>query len=93
MDGEGGQGISKQEFDYAASGCELDTPPGRVFYFHHNCQRYWKYIRPVRKSAKWNFYLMYPANQKNLMATPHNGAKDPPKPAAPIVRCCLKISH
>lgn len=41
-----------KEFDYASSGYELDTTPGRVFYFHHDCERYWKYIRPVRKSTK-----------------------------------------
>ena len=39
-----------KEFDYAASGYQLDTTPGRVFYFHHDCERYWKYIRPVRKA-------------------------------------------
>ncbi|MGM9604927.1 MAG: helix-turn-helix transcriptional regulator [Faecousia sp.] len=38
-----------KEFDYAASGFALDTTPGRVFYFYHDCSRYWKYIRPVRK--------------------------------------------
>lgn len=38
-----------KEFDYAAAGYALDTTPGRVFYFYHDCQRYWKYIRPVRK--------------------------------------------
>ena len=38
-----------KEFDYAASGFALDTTPGRVFYFYHDCTRYWKYIRPVRK--------------------------------------------
>lgn len=37
-------------FDYASSGYLLDTTPGRVFYFYHDCTRYWKYIRPVRKS-------------------------------------------
>jgi len=36
-------------FDYAASGYELDTTPGRIFYFFHDCSRYWKYIRPVKK--------------------------------------------
>ena len=41
-----------KEFDYTSSGYELDTTPGRVFYFHHDCERYWKYIRPVRKTAK-----------------------------------------
>ena len=36
-------------FDYEAAGYALDTTPGRVFYFYHDCTRYWKYIRPVRK--------------------------------------------
>lgn len=39
-----------KEFDYAASGYALDTTPGRVFYFYHDCTRYWKYIWPVRKA-------------------------------------------
>lgn len=37
------------EFDYAASGYELDKTQGRVFYFYHDCQRFWKYVRPVKK--------------------------------------------
>lgn len=37
------------EFDYKASGYCLDTAPGRVFYFYHDCERFWKYIRPVKK--------------------------------------------
>ena len=37
-------------FDYAASGYVLDTAPGRVFYFYHDCARYWKYVRPVRRA-------------------------------------------
>lgn len=36
-------------FDYASSGYCLDTTPGRVFYFYHDCTRFWKYIRPVGK--------------------------------------------
>lgn len=36
-------------FDYTSAGYALDTTPGRVFYFYHDCTRYWKYIRPVRK--------------------------------------------
>ena len=39
-----------KSFDYAASGYELDTAPGRVFYFYHDCKRFWKYIRPVRRA-------------------------------------------
>ena len=38
-----------KEFDYASSGYCLDTTPGRIFYFYHDCRRYWKYIRPVKK--------------------------------------------
>ncbi len=37
------------KFDYAAHGYCLDTTPGRIFYFYHDCTRFWKYIRPVRK--------------------------------------------
>ncbi len=36
-------------FDYTASGCCLDLTPGRLFYFFHDCKRFWKYIRPIRK--------------------------------------------
>lgn len=38
-----------KEFDYASSGYCLDTTPGRIFYFYHDCKRYWKYIRPVKR--------------------------------------------
>lgn len=38
-----------KEFDYEKSGYELDTAPGRVFYFYHDCKRFWKYVRPVKK--------------------------------------------
>ena len=41
-----------KEFDYASSGYELDTAQGRVFYFYHDCKRYWKYVRPVKKVNK-----------------------------------------
>ena len=36
-----------KDFDYEAAGCRLDTTQGRVFYFYHDCTRFWKYIRPV----------------------------------------------
>jgi len=36
-----------KEFDYASSGYRLDTAQGRVFYFYHDCTRFWKYVRPV----------------------------------------------
>ncbi len=38
-----------KEFDYEKSGYELDTTQGRVFYFYHDCKRFWKYVRPVKK--------------------------------------------
>lgn len=38
-----------KNFDYAASGYCLDTTQGRVFYFYHDSERFWKYIRPVKK--------------------------------------------
>ena len=39
-----------KEFDYEESGYELDTAFGRVFYFYHDCKRFWKYVRPVKKT-------------------------------------------
>ena len=38
-----------KNFDFNAAGYELDTTQGRVFYFYHDCKRFWKYIRPVRR--------------------------------------------
>lgn len=38
-----------KDFDYSGTGYCLDTSPGRVFYFFHDCTRFWKYVRPVRK--------------------------------------------
>lgn len=37
-------------FDYKSSGYELDVTQGRVFYFYHDCKRFWKYVRPVKRS-------------------------------------------
>lgn len=39
-----------KDFDYASSSYKLDTSPGRIFYFYHDCKRYWKYVRPVVKA-------------------------------------------
>lgn len=39
-------------FDYAATDYELDLTPERIFYFYHDCTRYWKYVRPVRKVCR-----------------------------------------
>lgn len=38
-----------KNFDYFSAGYELDTTQGRVFYFYHDCKRFWKYVRPVRE--------------------------------------------
>ena len=37
-------------FDFADTGYGFDTSPGRIIYFYHNSERFWKYIRPVRKN-------------------------------------------
>lgn len=39
-------------FDYEAAGYRLDTAQGRVFYFYHDCSRFWKYVRPVRRISE-----------------------------------------
>ena len=39
--------LAMRDFDYAASGYRLDLTPGRVFYFYHDCARFFKYVRPV----------------------------------------------
>ena len=36
-------------FDYTETGYHLDMTPGRIFYFYHDCTRFWKYIRPVTR--------------------------------------------
>ena len=38
-----------QAFDYDANGYRLDLTPERVFYFYHDCERFFKYVRPVKK--------------------------------------------
>lgn len=38
-----------KNFDYASSGYLLDTTQGRVFYFYHDPERFWKFVRPVKK--------------------------------------------
>lgn len=39
-------------FDYTGTGYCLDTTPGRMMYFYYDPERYFKYIRPVRKSGR-----------------------------------------
>ena len=36
-------------YDYDSAGYCLDTAPGRIFYFYHDPERFWKFVRPVRK--------------------------------------------
>jgi hypothetical protein len=36
-------------FDFAGTGYSYDTSPGRIMCFSFNPERFWKYIRPVRK--------------------------------------------
>lgn len=36
-------------FDYTGTGYCLDTTPGRIIYLYHDPERFFKYIRPVRK--------------------------------------------
>lgn len=36
-------------FDYGEIGCELDLTPGRIMYFYHDPDRFFKYVRPVRR--------------------------------------------
>ena len=36
-------------FDYEKAGYCLDTTPGRIAYLYHDPDRFWKYVRPVRK--------------------------------------------
>ena len=37
------------EFDFTDTGYCFDRTPGRMIYFYHNPERFWKYIQPVRK--------------------------------------------
>ena len=37
------------DFDFTGTGYCYDTTPGRIIYFYHDPERFWKYIRPVRK--------------------------------------------
>lgn len=37
------------DFDFAGAGYCIDDSPGRLVYFYHNPEKFWKYIRPVRK--------------------------------------------
>lgn len=38
-----------KDFDYEKNGYCLDLTPGRIFYFYHDPERFWKYIRPVKE--------------------------------------------
>lgn len=41
-----------KDFDYEKNGYVLDDTQGRIFYFYHDCKQFWKYVRPVKKSAR-----------------------------------------
>lgn len=36
-------------FDFTGTGYCFDTSPGRMIYFYHDPERFWKYVRPVKK--------------------------------------------
>lgn len=36
-------------FDFTGTGYCYDHSPGRIIYFFHNPERFWKYVRPVKK--------------------------------------------
>ena len=38
-------------FDFTGTGYRFDDAPGRVAYFYHDPERFWKWIRPVKKEA------------------------------------------
>ncbi|MGO3608120.1 MAG: helix-turn-helix transcriptional regulator [Enterococcus sp.] len=38
-----------KDFDFSATDYHYDTTPGRVIYFYHDPERFWKYVRPVVK--------------------------------------------
>ncbi len=38
------------DFDFSGTGYCFDTSPGRILYFYFNPERFWKYIRPVRRA-------------------------------------------
>lgn len=39
-----------ETFDFSDTDYCIDTSPGRIMYFYHNPEQFWKYIRPVRKA-------------------------------------------
>lgn len=38
-----------ESFDFANTAYCYDDSPGRIAYFYHDPEQYWKYIRPIRK--------------------------------------------
>lgn len=40
-----------KEFYYLKNDYGLDTAQGKVFYSYHDCKRFWKYIRPVKRQT------------------------------------------
>lgn len=37
-------------FDFTKTDYTYDTTPGRIIYFYHDVERFWKYVRPVKKN-------------------------------------------
>ncbi|MBD5512964.1 MAG: helix-turn-helix transcriptional regulator [Lachnospiraceae bacterium] len=40
-----------EEFDYEANGCSLDTSPGGLTYLYHDPERYWKWVRQIKRTG------------------------------------------
>lgn len=38
-----------ETFDFSGTAYCFDTTPGRIMYFYHDPERFWKYVRPIRK--------------------------------------------
>jgi len=38
-------------FDFAGTAYRFDASPGRLAYFFHDPERFWKYVRPVKKQS------------------------------------------
>lgn len=39
-----------ETFDFTGTGYRFDDAPGRIAYFYHDPERFWKWIRPVKKA-------------------------------------------
>lgn len=39
------------DFDFEGTGYQFDDAPGRIMYFYHDPERFWKEVRPVKKTT------------------------------------------